>query len=105
MSRIKDNTNDILAEVKRLTIEKLTLSAVKVERTAKQPGYCPRKTGTSARSITHEVEPDGTSAKIGSNVDYFPYHEMGTRNMVAHASLRRALETCIPWIKKLFGAK
>jgi len=102
---IKDNTNAVLAEAKRLAKEKLTLAALKVERTAKQPGYCPRKTGTSARSITHEIAPDGKSAKVGSNVDYFPYHEMGTRNMSAHASLRRALETCMPWIKRLFGAR
>lgn len=102
---IKDNTNAVLAEVKRLKKEKLTLSALKVERTAKQPGYCPRKTGTSARSITHEITPDGNSAKVGSNVEYFPYHEMGTKNMPAHASLRRALETCMPWIKRLFGAR
>jgi len=102
---IKDNTNAVLAEVKRLKKQKLTLSALKVERTAKQPGYCPRKTGTSARSITHELAPDGNSAKVGSNVDYFPYHEMGTSKMPAHASLRRALETCIPWIKRLFGAR
>lgn len=102
---IQDNTNAVLAEVKRLKKEKLTLSALKVERTAKQPGYCPRKTGTSARSITHEMAPDGKSVKVGSNVEYFPYHEMGTSKMPAHASLRRALETCMPWIKRLFGAR
>jgi len=105
MSPIKDNTNAVLAEIERLKKEKLTLSALKVERTAKQPGYCPRDTGTSARSITHEMAPDGDSIKVGSNVDYFPFHEMGTRKMAAHASLRRALETCMPWIKRLFGAR
>ena len=105
MSPIKDNTSAVLAEAERLVKEKLTLAAMKVERTAKQPGYCPRKTGTSARSITHELSLDGKSIKVGSNVEYFPYHELGTRNMPAHASLRRALETCMPWIKKLFGAK
>lgn len=102
---IKDNTNAVLAEVKRLIKEKLTFAALKVKRTAKQPGFCPRKTGTSARSITHEMAPDGKSVKVGSNVSYFPYHEMGTSKMAAHASLRRALETCMSWIKRLFGAK
>ena len=102
---IKDNTGDILAEVERLKKEKLTLSALKVQRTAKLPGYCPRKTGTSARSITHELSPDGNSVKVGSNVEYFPYHEMGAGNRPAHASLRRALETNMKWIKRLFGAK
>ena len=105
MAKIKDNTKAVLAESKRLIKEKLTFAALKVERTAKQPGYCPRKTGTSARSITHEMAPDGKSIKVGSNVDYFPFHEMGTKFMAAHASLRRALETCMPWIKRLFGAR
>jgi len=102
---IKDNTNDILAEVNRLKKEKLTLAALKVERTAKMPGYCPRDTGTSARSITHEMATDGNSIKVGSNVDYFIFHEMGTKFRAAHASLRRALETNMRWIKRLFGAK
>jgi len=105
MSKIKDNTAAALAEAKRLTKEKLTFAALKVERTAKLPGYCPVKTGTARRSITHDIAPDGKSAKVGSNVEYFPYIEMGTRKMAAHAPLRRALETCMPWIKRLFGAR
>lgn len=102
---IKDNTNAVLAETDRLVRKKLMLAALLVERTAKQAGYCPRKTGTSARSITHEMAVDGKSVKVGSNVEYFPYHEMGTSKMPAHASLRRALETNMRKIKKLFGSR
>ena len=105
MAKIRDNTNAVLSESDRLIRKKLGIAALLVERTAKMPGYCPRKTGTSARSITHEIAPDGKSAKVGSNVEYFPYHEMGTVNMPAHASLRRALETNMKKIKRLFGAK
>ena len=105
MSHIKDNTNEVIAETNRLIEEKLLIAALLVERTAKMPGFCPRKTGTSARSITHEMVPDGQSVKVGSNVTYFPFHEMGTSKMPAHASLRRALETNMRKIKRLFGGR
>jgi len=115
MAKIKDNSKAVLAEAKRLAKEKLTLAALKVEGTAKE--YCPRlssrppknpkipSTGTARRSIIHKVAFDGKSAKVGSNIEYFPYLEMGTKNMAAFAPLRRGLETNMPWIKKLFGAK
>jgi len=100
---IKDNTNDVLAEVDRLAKGKLQIAALLVERTAKETGYCPVDTGTARRSITHKVEK--RRAVIGSNVDYFPHIEMGTRKMSAHAPLRRSLETNWNKIKRLFGAK
>lgn len=100
---IKDNTNAVLAEADRLIKEKVMISLLLVERTAKMPGFCPRDTGTSARSITHDIAPDGKSGRVGSNVKYFPYHELGTKFQVAHASLRRALETNWKRIKRLFG--
>ena len=105
MAKIKDNTNGVLAEVDRRIEQKLNIAALLVERTAKLPGFCPRKSGTSARSITHKVLPEKRSAIIGSNVEYFPYHELGTSKMAAHASLQRALQANQPKIKKLFGAK
>jgi len=105
MAGIQDNTNEILAEADRLIRRNLHLAALMVEGTAKQPGYCPRDTGTSARSITHEITPDGRTAKVGSNVEYFPYHEMGTSKMPAHASLRRALVDNRKKIKELFSTK
>jgi phage gpG-like protein len=86
-----------------LISEKLTLAALLVERTAKQPGYCPVKTGTARRSITRLIEK--RRALVGSNVEYFPFIEMGTIKMAAHAPLRRALETNMSKIKKLFGAR
>ena len=101
----QDNTDKVLNEVDKLIRQKLELAALMVEGTAKLPGYCPRKTGTSARSITHEMAPDGKSVKVGSNVEYFPYHEMGTVKMRAHASLRRALVDNKKRIERLFEAR
>lgn len=100
---IRDNTNAVLKESNRLIKEKLEIASLLVERTSKETGYCPVDTGTARRSITHEVALDGRSAKVGSNVEYFPYIEMGTSKMPAHAPLRRALETNWDKIKRLFG--
>jgi len=102
---IKDNTNDILNEADRLIKQRLEQATLLVERTAKQPGYCPVKTGTARRSITHEMALDGKFAKVGSNVEYFPYIEMGTVKMTARAPLRRALHDNMPKIKRIFSAK
>lgn len=105
MAKIQDNTNAVLSEANRLIKEKLTLAALLVERTAKETGYCPVKTGTARRSITHEMAPDGKSIKVGSNIEYFPYIEMGTKKMSAFAPLRRSLETNWNKIKRLFGGR
>lgn len=105
MAKTKDNTNRVLAEVDRRIEQKLNVAALLVERTAKLPGFCPRDTGTSARSITHKITPDKRSAIVGSNVEYFPYHELGTSKMAAHASLQRALQANQRKIKKLFGVE
>jgi len=105
MAKIEDNTDGILAEADRLIRRNLHLAALMIEGTAKQPGFCPRDTGTSARSITHEMAPDGRSIDVGSNVEYFPYHEMGTVKMPAHASLRRALAANQKQIEGLFKQK
>jgi len=102
---IKDNTDEILSEADRLIRQMLKQATLLVERTAKLPGYCPVKTGTARRSITHEIASDGKSAKVGSNVEYFPYIEMGTAKMTARAPLRRALHDNMAKIKKIFRAK
>lgn len=102
MAKIRDNTEGILSEVDKLIKQKLTDSALLVERTAKLPGYCPVRTGTARRSITRQIEK--RRALVGSNVEYFPYIELGTSKMPAHAPLRRALETNWSRIKRIFGA-
>ena len=97
---LKDNTDEILAEVDRLIKRKLERSALLVQRTAKQ--LCPVKTGTLRRSITHVMALDGKSVYIGSNIEYAPYVEIGTSKMAAKPYLRRALEANIIRIRKIF---
>ena len=45
-------------------------------------------TGRLRNSISHTV--DGESAYIGTNVEYAPYLELGTKKIAAHHYLKRA---------------
>ncbi len=61
----------------------------------KAEGYakkrCPVDTGNLRNSITHQQRDKGTEV-IGSNVEYAPYVELGTRKMRPRAFLRPAAE-------------
>lgn len=102
---MKDNTNNILNEANRLIKQKLELAALVVERKAKRPGFCPVKTGTARRSITHVMALDGKTTYVGSNIEYFPYIELGTFKMMARFPLTRALRASRGQIKRIFNAK
>ena len=102
---IKDNTDGVLSEVDRLIKQKLEHAALLVERTAKRPGYCPVKTGTARRSIMHVMDVNGKVVYIGSNIEYFPYIELGTSKMAARSPLRRALHTNKGAIRRTFGGR
>lgn len=121
MAKIKDNTAAFLGEEDRLISKILGQAALLVERTTKQPGYCPVRTGTARRSIISNWYKSGSTrsvpagnrettissqtdkrAVIGSNIDYFPYIEIGTSRMAARAPLRRALAANKNVISQLF---
>jgi len=71
----------------------VTCIALVVERRAR--GIVKVITGTLKRSITHVVTKvfDGWGATVGSNVEYAPHVELGTKNMAARPYLRPALES------------
>ena len=94
-----DNTDKFLREMDKEIHRKLTKSVLVIERKAKQ--VCKRKTGTLARSITHQVEED--KGVVGTNIDYAPHVELGTSKMAAQPYLRTALETNMGKIKRIFG--
>ena len=50
----------------------------------------PVDTGNLRNSITHKVLPDEKAVIIGTNVEYAPYVELGTKNMAAQPFLRPA---------------
>jgi len=103
MAKIEDHTKDVLKEVDRLISQKLVTAALMVERTAKQ--IVPVLTGTLKRSITHEPVVPKRDVRVGSNVEYAPFIEMGTSKQIAKPYLRPALEANMDKIRKLFNAK
>lgn len=64
-------------------------TALAVEAEAKTTA--PVKTGNLRRSI-HTVPLDATHAQVGTDVEYAPYQEYGTRNVPAHPFLTPAVE-------------
>lgn len=65
--------------------------AAEVERDAKR--YAPVDTGALSNSIRHEVSGTGTDAeaRIGSDLDYSLYQELGTSRQSGTPYLRPAL--------------
>lgn len=53
-------------------------SALNVQNAAKRA--TPVDTGRLRNSITHEIDNDGMDATIGTNVEYAPHVEFGTRH-------------------------
>lgn len=85
----QDNTQEILDGVDAAIERALTIIGAKAEKYAK--ALCPTGTvestgkkgyrgGTLKNSITYEIdiESDGGTVAIGSNVEYAPYVELGT---------------------------
>lgn len=70
---------------------RLARAAVVVERVAKQ--LCPVDTGRLRSSITRQLGRDslGLYAAVGTDVEYAPFVELGTRFMRARPFLRPAL--------------
>jgi len=67
-----------------------------------KPGEPPHKqTGHLRRSITHEVDRVNLFARIGTNVEYGRYLELGTKRMAPRPWLRRALNEMTSKVKSI----
>lgn len=78
----------------------LTAGALPIQNEAKI--LAPYETGTLRRSIHTEIVTHGDDrivAEIGTDVDYAPHQEFGTRKMAAHPFLRPAFDTKLPEAK------
>ncbi len=68
---------------------------------------CPVDTGRLRNSITHIVDEGGKCAVIGTNVEYAPYVELGTRHQKPQPYLKPAAEdhesTCRSIFRKHLG--
>lgn len=78
---IEDNTDIFLRELPTAIARALEEIGLVAEGYAKR--LCPVDTGRLRNSITHSVEEFGTSAIIGTNVEYGPYVELGTSRQKA----------------------
>jgi phage gpG-like protein len=68
------------------------------------PGEPPRKqTGHLRRSITHEVDRSNLVARIGTNVVYGRYLELGCRNLLPRPWLRRAFAESAPVVRRILS--
>lgn len=84
--KIIDNSQEFIDEMarkKKLALEAIGMTA---ERYAKKE--TPVDTGRLRNSMSHAV--DGDSAYIGTNVEYAPYVELGSRGRKAVHMLKRA---------------
>ena len=98
--KIESHKDEILSELNRwavgVALEKIGLVA---ERYAKQ--LCPVDTGRLRNSITHGT--DANSVYIGTNVEYAPYVELGTRRQHAQPYLRPAITNHMEEYKKILN--
>jgi phage gpG-like protein len=102
MSRLEWNGDAAEVFVRGRTLSALMVLAAECERKAKElvsiqgpprssPGSAPHKdTGDLHDSITHEVDASTMSARIGTDLDYGLFLEVGTSKMAARPWLRRS---------------
>lgn len=83
------NPNPLFKDIDFANKKLMNCIALTVERKAKQ--LCPVRTGTLRRSITHEAIKDGT--RVGTNVEYGIYVELGSKRWAGKPFLRPALES------------
>jgi HK97 gp10 family phage protein len=96
----KWNDVEVIKRVKQKMIDKLELAGEFVEGAAKV--LCPVDLGNLRESINHKVNEEELSVKIGTNVEYAPYVELGTSKMAAQPFLRPALLNNKSAIQKIF---
>lgn len=90
-------------EGRRVAQREVKRAALAVEGGAKE--RCPVDTGRLRSSITHQVDADGLSAVVGTNVDYAPHVEFGTSRMAAQPFLFPAMESHRPeFLRRLRAA-
>ena len=94
---------EFLTKLDKDVNDKLTLAGELVTSAAKQ--NAPVKTGHLRNSISYDVDKQNKSVTIGTNVNYAPYVELGTRHIKASFFLTKALKENITNIKLIFKKK
>jgi len=85
--------HDAVADLFLATTGALLFEAIAVSVEAAAKRICPVDTGRLRASITHEVDasPGKIEGRVGTNVEYAAYVELGTRRASAQPYLRPAL--------------
>lgn len=99
MAELKWYGDKAIKNMEQAISNALTASALLVEGQAKD--LTPVDTGNLRNSIAHEVEKK--EARVGTNVEYAPFVELGTVKMAAQPYLNPALEANKGNIKKIFA--
>lgn len=86
----EDNAKEIAEAIARQAAAALETVGLLAEGYAKKK--CPVDTGRLRNSITHTVDGTMLEAYIGTNVEYAPHVELGTRHMDARPFLRPAAQ-------------
>lgn len=105
----------VTRKVKGLLVDKLNIVCARLEKDIKEsmvhPPPAPAgeppavRTGRLRASITFEVDKGNLVGRVGSDVEYAPYLELGTVYMEPRPYLRRQLHQNRDWIRKQFGAR
>jgi phage gpG-like protein len=81
-------------------------SHYRVGTQASKPGEYPRwLTGHLARSIAHEVNPETITVRVGTNVPYGKWLELGTHNMAPRPWMTLGLQEFAGEIQALLGGR
>lgn len=89
---------EVLSNMELATKAGLTAAAMVVQGQAVL--LCPVDTGRLRQSINYRVS--NTEAAIGTNVEYAPYVEFGTKRMKAQPFLRPALDDVKDEVRDIF---
>lgn len=84
--QFESHADEILVELEMAKARALERIGLRAERHAKDK--CPKDTGRLQNSISHAT--DDNSVYIGTNVEYAPYVELGTRRMNPRPYLKPA---------------
>lgn len=95
-----DNREAIANAIDRALVAALEEVGLVAEGYAKRA--CPVDTGRLRNSITHIVDEGGKCAVIGTNVEYAPYVELGTRNQKPQPYLKPAAEDHASTYRSIF---
>lgn len=96
----QDNREAIANAIDRALVAALEEIGLVAEGYAKRA--CPVDTGRLRNSITHIFDEDGKCAVIGTNVEYAPYVELGTRHQKPQPYLKPAAEDHEPTYRSIF---